>query len=166
MKFSETQRFSSPLAQLQQLYFNPDYYQKKYERLGMTDLALVSSEQRGDIFETAWKMSLMPADKLPKLAERFIDPNRPIAVLRRARWEMSKNQGQLSIEVEQTRRVNLSASLQLRAEGDNSVNQQDWEITVDVPLIGEKLAKLLAEDIRKKTRADEQVTQQLLNNLA
>lgn len=165
MKFQDHQTFDVPVEVLRALYLNPDYYQKKYDLLGMRDLELVSNQQDAQTSEFAYRMSLMPTNKLPKLAEKFIDPNKPIMVLRTARWDLKSNQGELTIEVLQTKRVRLGALMVLESTDSGCVNKQNWTITIDVPLIGEKLANLLAEDIRGKTRADEAVTRQLLADL-
>ena len=93
-----------------------------------------------------------PSDApIPGFAKKFMGQTN--VVTQTDRWDTGTMTGELTAEIEGLP-ATVSAEMELVDDGDGSTNTLSWTIKCGIPLVGGKIEKLVAEDIRAKSGAD------------
>ncbi len=159
MKFRETIRHNLSADRVLGAYANPAFYPAKYAATDARDIRVLDTGDEDGQFHIRVSRKV-PADiPVPAFARHWLPQD--ITLIQTDRWDRASGTGSVEIEFVGLP-VRIDCGLSLSGSGDRMVETLDFEIRVDVPLLGGKLAKLLAEDLRLKFAKDTAVTLALL----
>jgi hypothetical protein len=159
MKFDEQLRLNKPAETVLKMYSDRAYFERKYARLdGVKDFEVLECEKKGDSFRIKHR-SLQRSDiAVPDFAKKFLGEYS--TVTQTDTWNLKTGTGRLDIEL---KGVPLKISADMKVSGTpNATNQFVWQISCAIPLLGGKLEKLIADDVRAKVAADETLSNLLL----
>ncbi len=159
MKFREAIRHTLPADRVLSAYANPDFYPAKYAATDGRDIRVLDTGNDDGQFHIRVSRKV-PADIPVPAFARGLFPHE-ITLIQTDRWDRASGTGSVAIEFVGLP-VRIDCGLALSGEGDRMVETLDFEIRVDMPLVGGKLAKLLAEDLQLKFAKDTEVTLALL----
>lgn len=143
------------------MFTDQDYFLKKYEMLGASDIQLLECETSGDEF-TILVQRNVPADvPVPGFAKKFFSDT--MTVVQRDTWNTSTKTGRLEIELKGMP-VEVSCDMTLADDGEGSTLTLNWNIKSSVPLVGGKVEKLLWDDFQQKMQPDNDAGVELLAN--
>ena len=167
MKFTDEHVFEQPLDVVRKAYFDPEFAPKKYAALGLQDIKVTAQGKTGDESFVTCRFKMLPTINVPGFAQKFIKQDKPVGVQQTDRWNTTTNTGSLLVELAgMTSVTSLECQMTLEKHSKGTVNRMSWSVECKVPLIGGKLAKLLAEDIQQKSEADRQATAEILKSYA
>ncbi len=167
MKFTEEHRFDFPLEVVQKAYFDPAFAPRKYAELGLADIQVMDSSSDANESSVVVRFKMLPTVKLPGFAQKFVPQDKPVGVQQTDHWDKTTNRGTLDVELAgMSSMTTLHCNMELVADGEQTVNKMNWTVEAKVPLVGSKLAKVLAEDIQQKSEADRQATATILADYA
>ncbi|GAA4697411.1 DUF2505 domain-containing protein [Nocardioides conyzicola] len=109
-------------------------------------------ETDGEI-TTAVVDQVMPATGLPSFATRFVGSE--INIVQREEWSSAEH-ADLHVSIP-GKPGQMVGSIDLVEDGGSTTETVDVEITVNIPLVGGKIEKLIADMLRKALRAEEKV---------
>lgn len=164
MKFDEQHSLDKPAAAVLKMYSDRAYFEKKYATLaGVKDFEILECETKGTTFRIKHR-SQQRSDNaaLPDFAKKFLGEYNHIT--QQDTWNTATGVGRLDIEI---KGVPLKISADMKVTGDKTAtNTFTWNVVCNIPLLGGKLEKLIAEDIKGKSAADVVLTNQLLKDYA
>lgn len=162
MKFQTSLTWDAPLARVLAMLTSPDYVVRKAELANHEAFAVIAHEDDGRHFAITARVQGKPSIKLPAIAQRFVKSGQSIEIDQTDRWDRETATGSLQIINPSISIVSISAEMRLQESGGVTTNTVTWEVNCDVPLLGSKLAALLAEDIQQKAAANADVSRQIL----
>ncbi len=164
MEFSLTQHFPAGLDRLWTVFSHPEYPQRKYSALGASAVRLLRFEATAQLIEVELErdvpvdVAALPVWTRPLLA-------RQQTLRHRSRWRRV-SPTQISAELEIT-----PLGLPLQAHGVGTLVQTApnlsrmalrWQVRSRLPLIGPKVERLFAHQLRQALDADHAFTLQYL----
>lgn len=162
MKFETTLVWEAPLARVLLMLTSPDYVVRKAELANHVSFAVISQSDDGRYFSITSRITGKPSIKLPAIAQKFVKSDQLIEIDQTDRWDRETATGTLQVVNQSIKAVSISATMRLREDAGVTTNTISWEVTCDIPLIGGKLAALLAEDIQQKAAVNADVSRQIL----
>jgi len=162
MKFETTLVWDAPLARVLLMLTSPDYVVRKAELANHESFAVVNQADDGRYFSITSRITGKPSIKLPAIAQKFVKSDQLIEIDQTDRWDRDTATGSLTVVNQSVKAVNISATMQLSEVDGATTNTIRWDVTCDIPLIGGKLAALLAEDIQQKAAQNAEVSRQIL----
>lgn len=162
MNFTTTMTWPAPLSQVLAMLTDPRYVQLKNERMGYVAFEVMSCTQEGAVFAACVRVSDRPRIALPALAQRFVKPDQLLVMDQTDRWDRDTARGRLVLENRSARMVQIAADMALTESAGVTTNTLNWQVSVSIPLVGGKLATLIAEDVRQKAEKTAQISVQLL----
>jgi hypothetical protein len=108
---------------------------------------------------TAVVDQVLPAAGLPSFATKFVGSE--INIVQREGWT-SAEYADLHVTIP-GKPGQMVGSISLVEDGGTTTETVDVEITVNIPLVGGRIEKLIAEMLRKALRAEEQVARDYLS---
>ena len=150
MKFETSVTWDAPLARVLAMLTSPDYVVRKAEVAQHDSFTVVAQEDDGRHFVITARVLGKPSIKLPAIAQKFVKSDQAIEIDQTDRWDRETATGSLRIVNQAVKAVSISATMQLREQDGVTTNTISWDVTCDVPLIGGKLAALIAEDIQQR----------------
>ncbi|MEO6699106.1 MAG: DUF2505 family protein, partial [Paraperlucidibaca sp.] len=78
------------------------------------------------------------------------------------RWDRETATGSLLLINKSVSAVSISASMHLSEKDGVTTNTLSWDVSCSIPLLGGKLAGIIAEDIRTKASQNEAVSREIL----
>jgi hypothetical protein len=115
-------------------------------------------ETDGDV-TTAVVDQVQPSAGLPSFATRFVGSE--INIVQREEWSSAEH-ADLHVTIP-GKPGQMVGSITLVEDGGATTETVDVEITVNIPLVGGKIEKLIAEMLRKALRSEEQVARDYLS---
>ena len=162
MKFETTMSWPAPLARVLAMITSADYANERLSRMGYEHFEVLSSEDDGRHFALTAHVIGKPSVKLPALAQKFVKSDQPIEIEQTDRWDRECASGTLQLINKSVSAVNISASMQLSEKDGVTTNTLTWDVSCSIPLVGGKLASIIAEDIRTKASQNEAVSREIL----
>jgi len=162
MKFETSLTWNAPLARVLAMLTSPDYVVRKAEIAKHDSFSVVAHEDDGRHFSITARVLGKPSIKLPAIAQKFVKSDQAIEIEQTDRWDRDTASGSLQIVNQSVKAVSISAAMQLHEHEGVTTNTISWNVTCDVPLIGGKLASLIAEDIQQKAAVNADVSRQIL----
>jgi len=168
MDFTLTQYYPTGLDRLWAVFGRPEYPQRKYAALGATAFRL----QRFDVTAHAIEVELerdVPVDpsRLSPWVRRMVGSKQTLR--HRTRWRrVSPTRVTAELEIS-------PISLPVRARGVGTIIETapgmtqmklDWNVTSMVPMVGEKIERLFADQVRTALEDDHAFTLQYLQQVA
>lgn len=161
MKFSDEHRFDKPAEAVIRMFTDRDYFVRKYEELGFSNVEVLDHSQDGDDFSITCRYEAPSDAPIPGFAKKFMGETN--VVTQTDEWNAASMTGRLTAEIEGLP-AKVGAAMRLTDDGDGSVNTLDWTISCGIPLVGGKIEKLVAEDIRSKSSTDQAKTAEILED--
>lgn len=163
MKFVTTSTWDAPLPRVMAMLSDVRYAERKLELMNFEFHEVLSSKLEGDIFTVVTHIIGKPSIKLPALAQKFIKPDQSIEIEQTDTWDRATATGSLKLINKSISVVTISAQMALTEANGQTVNTLSWTVACSLPLIGGKLAEMLAEDVRAKAGDVERISQQILS---
>lgn len=161
MQFEESHRFDKPAATVLRMFTDKDYFVRKYQELGFSGVEVLAHEDDGDHFEITVRYEAPSDAPVPGFAKKFLRERN--TVTQTDRWDRGTMRGSIDAEI-QGLPAKIHADMTLTDDGEGAVNRIVWRIDCGIPLVGGKIAKLIAEDIQTKSRRDQAKSRELLEN--
>ncbi|GAC1631394.1 MAG: hypothetical protein NVS9B10_24750 [Nevskia sp.] len=161
MKFEDKHSYAKPAATLLKMYSDRAYFEKKYQAMpGVKDFAVLECETVGTKFHIKHKSMQKSDIPLPDFAKKFMAEYN--AIVQQDSWDTATGIGRLDVEI---KGVPIKLSAEMKVTGDKTAtNTLNWNVSCSIPLLGGKLEKAIAEDIREKAKADAEVSASLLKD--
>lgn len=161
MKFEDKHSYAKPAASLLKMYSDRSYFEKKYAAMaGVKDFEVLECETVGTKFRIKHRSMQKSDISLPDFAKKFMAEYN--AVVQQDSWDTATGVGRLEVEL---KGVPIKLSADMKVTGDKTAtNTLSWTVSCAIPLLGGKLEKALAEDIKEKAKADAVVSAKLLKD--
>lgn len=161
MKFVTTMTWPAPLARVLAMISSTDYAHLRLSRMGYEAFEVLSTSDDGRHFSLTALVTGKPSVKLPALAQKFINSDQPIVVEQTDRWDRETASGTLQLINKSVSALSIAASMQLSECEGVTTNTLHWDVSCSIPLIGGKLASIIADDIRAKAAQNETVSREI-----
>ena len=159
MKFDETHTLNKPAASVLKMYSDRAYFQRKYLTLdGVKDFEILDCESKGYTFRLKHRSQQRSDIPMPDFAKTILGEYN--AVIQQDTWNLKTGVGRLEVELKGVP-LKISADMKVSGSGNATVTF-NWLVSCSIPLLGGKLEKLIADDIRAKSAADMVLSNQLL----
>lgn len=143
--------FDEPVDVVLRMLTDLDFYRTKYEALGFHELR-VTEENAGDAdFAVLASYRTQTDLPLPGWARKALPEN--IHVEHSDQWKKDGDTGRITIRIHGAP-VRVEARMGLKDRGGAASNHVDWRFSCSVPLIGGRLAELVADDVCSKAERD------------
>lgn len=165
MKFVTTMTWEAPLDRVLAMVTDPRYVERKTQLMNYLDYEILSCDTVDDVFTARVKVTDRPSIQLPAFAQRFVKQDQPLVMDQVDTWDKSTATGEVVLENRSVNVVKIRAGMALSELDGITTNTLHWVVTCSVPLVGGKLAAMIADDIREKASRTEKVSRQVLNEL-
>ena len=155
MKYSERIDYPQTSAQLLPVFSNPAFFEAKYAATGAHDIRVLETEHGNGRFRIKVSRKVPTDVPIPSFARSLVPQD--ITLIQTDSWDLEKGVGSLDIEFVGIP-VRVHCELLLKDVAGKAVEDLHFDIKVNVPLIGGKLEKLLADDLKVKFTKDTAVT--------
>lgn len=159
MKYRETIDYPVSCARVLAKFATAEFLQAKYAGQGATNIALLDQSRDGDTTRFTFSRDVPVQVDVPAFARSLVPAT--ITLIQTDTWNAATRTGRLDIEFKGMP-VKLRCDMRLEDRAGGTHHTLDFDIQVNVPLIGGKLEKLLAEDLRMKFQHDTAVSQALV----
>lgn len=159
MKYRETIDYPVPCARVLAKFATAGFLQAKYEGQGARNIQLLEESRDGDTTRYTFTRDVPVQVDVPAFARSLVPAS--ITLIQTDTWNAATRSGRLDIAFKGMP-VQLRCDMRLEDRAGGSHHTLDFNIQVNVPLIGGKLEKLLAEDLRMKFQHDTAVSQALV----
>lgn len=164
MKAGFSQDYPATPDTLWTVFGQPDYPHRKYQAQGITGYRVLSFEASADRIDLDLERTLsVPMHHIPAIAQRFVHPEQVLHYL--SHWRRTPD-GQADFDVEIVARglpLRISGRGELRQTGAAASRLSiEFDIGVQVPLIGGKIEKMVAAFIEKSFHEDHAFTLEYL----
>lgn len=157
MKFRHDMTYDAALADVSAMLDEPAYRDEVMRAQGSVRGTFVI-ETDADI-TTAVVDQVQPATGLPSFATKLVGSE--INIVQREEWS-SAEYADLHVTIP-GKPGQMVGSISLVEDGGTTTETVEGEISVNIPLVGGKLEKLIAEMLRKALRAEEKVARDYLS---
>lgn len=162
MKYREKITYPVSVESLLMHFSNPNFFAQKYTEQGAQNVRVQASTVSPTTSSITVTREIQLDVDVPAFGRGLI-PSR-ITVIQTDAWDRQTMDGQLSIIFEGLP-VHLTCKMQLREDAGKAHQTLDFDIRVNVPLIGKKLEEFIAKDLRRKFEKDTAVTMRILSSL-
>lgn len=162
MKFETRMTWDAPAARVLAMFTNRRYFELKHELLAHESAEVLSCTDDGNVFSIDTRVRGKPTIKVPALAQKFVKADQAIEMDQNDTWDRSTARGSLKFVNKSVSQIHISAEMALRETDTGCENVISWTVECSLPLIGGKLAEILAEDIRAKGEKNQEVSRKIL----
>ena len=147
VKFGFEQRWAAPVDAIMETYLDEGFWNGLDGFSNMAPPQLLSLE-RDDAAGTALvRLRYKVNATLPAQAARFIDPD-DVAWVQETEWDLTALTAQVRfLPVQAAGLMRASASIDVRADGADTVRELRGEFKVKIPLVGGRVEKAVVGDI-------------------
>ncbi len=159
MQFREQNRYPYPADAVVQVFGNPEYFLTKYRDAGASNIQVL--EQHADQGRTRVTISRhVDIDiDVPAFARKFVPDT--ITVVQTDSWDQASKRGHLDIQFKGMP-ATVKCDMTLTDQAGVAVLNLSFSVTINVPLVGDKLAKVLGADLKKKFERDSIHAQEIM----
>lgn len=165
MQFVTTMTWDAPLERVLAMVTDPRYVERKTQLMNYLDYEILACGTEGEVFTARVRVTDRPSIQLPAFAQRFVKQDQPLVMDQVDTWDKASATGEVVLENRSVSVVKIRAGMALSELDGITTNTLRWEVTCAVPLVGGKLAAMIADDIREKASRTEKVSRQVLNEL-
>lgn len=151
MRFEERHSFERNADAVMRMYVDRRFFERKYETTGARDIRVLEHESSAARFRIKCRYTVNNEADLPELAKKFIGAE--TVVTQEDEWDIAARSGRLVLDLKGTP-AKVTAAMHLGDEGVGCVNRMVWTVDCGIPLIGGKLERVIADDIRRRSLAD------------
>lgn len=162
MKFEDQHVLDKPADVVIKMYTDRKFFERKYKETGAWDIEVLEHEKSDTKFRIKCRYTTKASNNsLPAFAKKFLGED--TTVVQQDVWDIKSRTGQLEIEIKGAP-VKVVAEMTLKDAAKGAVNAMRWNVSCGIPLIGGKLEKLVADDIKAKSANDVQVSRNILKD--
>lgn len=162
MKFETRMTWEAPLSRVMAMLTSRSYFERKHELMAHDAAHILSCTQDGQRFSITTRVMGKPSIKVPALAQKFVNADQSIEIEQTDTWDAGTGSGSITVLNKSVSAVSVGATMQLREIPGGTENVISWTVDCSIPLIGGKLASMLADDIRSKAERNQQVSREIL----
>lgn len=159
MKYRETIDYPIPSDDVFRHFRSQDFFLRKYAELGAKNLRINAAsfdEKRLSITVTRE----VPVEvEIPAFARSKVPSH--ITLVQTNTWDIPARRGQLEIRF-RSLPVHVNCAMRMEDVAAGARQTLDFDLRVNVPLIGGRLEEVLARDLRLKFRKDTEVSLRLM----
>ncbi len=159
MKFEEVYCYERDADTVMTMFTDRAYFEKKYDQAA-DSYEILENNSDDKQFQIKVKRSMPLHVPVPGFAKKVLGGG-SMTVIQEDIWDRASRRGQIKIELVGAP-VRISAEMELKQGASGAENHVHWSIESGIPLIGGKVAKLVAEDIKAKSPEDQKLTNALL----
>ena len=160
MKFSEHIEYQQNSAELLGIFTNPEFFQAKYAACGGRDINVLETSHNNGQFRIKVSRKVPAEVPIPSFARSLVPQD--ITLIQTDSWDLERGIGSLEIEFVGIP-VKVGCELVLKDIGGQAIEDLHFDVRVNLPLIGGKLEKLLAEDLKLKFAKDTAITLEMIH---
>lgn len=160
IQFETTTTWPAPMTRVLAMITDPAYLMLRMDRMGYVGAEIVEStvdEQRSAFVLRA---QAKPTVKVPAIAKKFVREDQLITLSQTEEWCKTTATGTLRLQTVSV--VDVTAKMQLTEADGVTTNRIAWTVSCDLPLIGHKLAAIIAEDLQAKAALNARVSQEIM----
>lgn len=157
MRLTHTMTYDASPAEVGAMLDDPAYRDEVIAAQGSLR-GTASFEQDGDTVVVVVDQ-VQPADGIPGFAKKFVGDE--INIVQREEWT-SVDRADLRVTIP-GKPGHMVGSIELAGDGGTTTETVDVEITVNIPLVGGRLEKLIGDLLRKALRDEERVAHDYLS---
>ncbi len=163
MKFTITLAYAKDTETLFKVLTDKSFLIKKFESTGAKNITIPECAEKSDTFVVTRKLDI-PANP-PGFAKKFIKAmNTVTATDTWQSYDKEKKTGTFKINIKGLP-VSISGNLTLMPTKKGCDYIVEFDVKVSIPLIGNKIAKLIENDTRANLEMDYQFTKEYLEKL-
>lgn len=160
MKFEDQHVLDKPADVVMRMYTDRKFFERKYKETGSWDIEVLEHEKSDAKFRIKCRYTTKSSNNnLPAFAQKVLGES--ATVVQQDVWDVHSRTGRLEIEIKGAP-VKIVADMTLKDAAKGAVNAMQWNISCGIPLIGGKLEKLVADDIKSKSANDARVSRNIL----
>jgi uncharacterized protein DUF2505 len=160
MRFRETLELAHPIDRVKRAYGRRDFFLERYRQLGFSKLELLRDGGDGEAaYEIAFTATQKTDLPLPAFAKKLLGETQQVQ--QEERWDLARGEGRISTS---PRGVPVAVRAKVRmveVEGGTRL-EMDWEIEAKIPLLGGKIEKLAADEVRARMPVDAALSNDLV----
>ena len=141
MDITATHRFTASLDEVWAMFSDPDAHVAKFERMGHTDLEVLSQEAGAEALDLTIRRKV--EIEVPSVAAKFISPSNTVTST--DHWQRDGDErlsGHYEVDIKGVP-AETKGTTSVVADGDGCTYTVRLEVKVKVPLVGDRIAKAL-----------------------
>lgn len=158
MNFDEIYRYERDADTVMVMFADRAYFERKYEATTIS-YEVLEHERSDEHFRIRCKLVMPSHVPLPGFAKKVLGET--MTVIQEDVWDLRSRKGELKIEMHGAP-IHITADMSLEQGEQGAENHVHWHINSRVPLIGGKIAKLVADDIQAKSPEDMEISNRIL----
>ena len=159
MQFQEKKHYPYPVATLLKVFSDRDYFLGKYARSGATDIRVLEDMQTDIDSRVTISRDVQVDVPVPAFARKYVPHT--ITLIQSDSWNYASRTGHIEIRFKGMP-AEINCAMHMVEEGDASTLVLNFTAKVNIPFIGNKLAEVLAHDLRAKFEKDSAATEHAL----
>lgn len=160
MEFQLEHRYERDADTVLRMVTDRQYFERKYQSMEVEDFTIVSCTKSADAFSIHYRYRAAASTRVPDFARKLFGES--VGVEQTDNWDLRERQGRIDIVIQGVPAINMHARTQLLPAGDGALIRLHWEVRCTVPLIGGRLERAIADDLRGRADADLAVSRRLL----
>jgi hypothetical protein len=146
------------------MYQDPEFFRRRFALAGHHDVKVVEHDNDETISRVVCRFRMLADVEVPAVARKFMTPETRVPVESTDTWNLTQRTGSIHARIYKFPQGRISADLSLLPHKEGSVTRILWKIDCSIPLVGGKLAAILADDIRIKSRKDYEATREIIKD--
>lgn len=152
MKFSDKVTYNASAADYFKAFSNREFVEARHKGAGAISVNIISLEyEAGSHLNIEVEIETAFDAPIPGFAKKFLAET--ITSKQSERWELSSNTGKLVLDAPGVPGT-ITANMRIDDHGATCDNNLDWDLNIKIPLVGGKVEKIFAEEIKGKTPKD------------
>ena len=157
-KINLEHQFKQSVDKVWTMYSDKAFFENKYKATGCTNIEVLDYKSSDAGFSITVRYDAKSDASVPDFAKKFMSER--VSVTQTDSWTTATKTGKIVTEIKGMP-VKVSADMKLEALGKGCVNKMLWTLSSGIPLVGGKLESVLSEDVKIKSKRDEQASQKL-----
>jgi len=152
MRFHKQSTYPLPSDVVIRLFSDKDYFLEKYRLTGARHITLLDHSCDNSRSRITVQRDVSLEIPLPRFARKFIDDT--ITLTQTDTWDLKSKTGTLDIIMKGTP-ARVTCDMRLIDQGEQTTLDLNFNINVNVPVVGQKIAALMARDLDRKFQRDD-----------
>lgn len=163
MKFRETSEYPFPARDVLRVFCDANYFLARYGQDGANTVELVEDIKTAESSTITIRREVSLDGAIPAFAQRFLP--KQMTVVQTESWNTADYSGTLVLDF-----VGLPADVRCEMKLEDAANgsallELDFNVKINIPLVGEKLAGVIVDDLKKKSAENGARVRQLMGEL-
>ncbi|GAA5127215.1 DUF2505 domain-containing protein [Alloalcanivorax gelatiniphagus] len=163
MTFNEQNQYPFPADTVIQVFADKDYFLEKYRLSGASNIQLLEDTRDADHSRIVTQRDVDIDINVPAFARKFVPD--VVTLIQTDAWDRRRKTGQLDIRFKGVP-AEVHCDMTLTGHDHQSTLDLNFSVRVGVPMIGDKLASVLARDLKTKFQRDARHAEQVMGQIA